>query len=154
MTKATHDQLTREPAPFTAALARLRAARCRVTEPRLALLRVLVSSTRPLLISDLVAAIPSADEASVYRGVATFRALGLLEEITDAAGRRRYSLRTDEEHHHHIVCADCGRAAHVPCLAVSESSPPHHPDFPGPLTHEVTYFGQCRDCVKRSPRVG
>jgi len=123
--------------------AAIRASGNRITEPRRLVVTVLEKTRQPLTIQQIVTRV-SADEVSVYRTIALFRSLGLVEEIMDGQGTRRFALVS--EHHHHVVCQRCGYVAHIPCNAGVQLPPLHHPDFSQIVAHEVTYYGLCCSC--------
>jgi Fur family ferric uptake transcriptional regulator len=79
-----------------------------LTEPRRAVFAAL-RGHEPQTMQQLVVACPGIDRASVYRTIALFERLGVVQrlqigwkyklELTDAFSR----------HHHHLTCLKCGR---------------------------------------------
>lgn len=63
----------------------------------------------PLTMTQLVARIPQVDRASVYRTVALFESLGILNRLTQGW---KYQLELSDlfgHHHHHVTCTSCGQ---------------------------------------------
>ncbi len=128
---------------------RLRAARLRVTQPRLTVLRMLNHKNRHLSADDILTALRARQEplprASVYNILGTFVVCGIAA-VTDAGpGRTLYEIAG--RWHHHFVCRECGRIIDVPCV-VGES-PCLVPDEIDAIvdTAQVIFRGRCRTCI-------
>jgi len=91
-------------------ISRLKANGERTTSPRLALFRTLRQYS-PLPMSKLskIAKTNGIDPVTVYRSVALFKRLKLVQEI--GVGNRRLLELTDDfgGHHHHFWCTGCGK---------------------------------------------
>ena len=64
---------------------------------------------RPVSMAELVKKLPSVDRASIYRTVAVFEELGILNRLTTGW---KYKLELSDlfsEHHHHVTCNNCGK---------------------------------------------
>ena len=130
----------------------LRAAGLRVTQQRLAVLRVLTD--RPHSGADAVSAavrerLPVSTQA-VYDVLNTLSERGLLRRIQPAGSVARYELRVGDNHHH-VVCRTCGSVTDIecsvgaaPCLDPSDLGT-HVPGFVLDEA-EVTYWGLCSAC--------
>ena len=91
----------------------------RATAPRLAVLRVLASATRPLSHSEVLVELGDMDwdPATIYRNLVKLRQEGIAPVVSRVDGIDRYRLRTeDAEHHHHphFSCDDCGLLTCLP----------------------------------------
>ena len=115
----------------------------RITKARKAIAGVLKKSNRPLSIQELSEQV-SADEASVYRTVATLHKEGLIEKILVDGERPHFSMET--HHHHHAICNDCGLIEHLPCSG-EPMAPKSVPGFSSINSHELTFYGTCEKCA-------
>lgn len=119
----------------------------RVTQSRKKIIVYLEKVAQPQSIQMIVSAL-AVDEVSVYRTIALFKELEIVEEIIIADGSRLYARA--HGHHHHVVCTVCSRIAHIPCRYESLTA------YPGTLSpigfqsiaaHTVTYYGVCTTCT-------
>ncbi len=86
----------------------LRTAGFKATRPRLAVLRVLAATPKPLPIREIAKRVGAeADQVTVYRIVEAFAKKGLIRETLLGANRAYEYAPTDD--HHHVVCIRCGR---------------------------------------------
>jgi Fur family ferric uptake transcriptional regulator len=132
----------------------LREAGLRITQQRLAVLRVLAE--RPHSGADAVSAAVreglSVSTQAVYDVLNTLSERGLLRRIQPAGSVARYELRVGDNHHH-VVCRGCGSVTDIecavgaaPCLDPSDLGA-HAPGFVLDEA-EVTYWGLCSACQK------
>jgi Fur family ferric uptake transcriptional regulator len=133
--------------------ATLRATGMRLTGPRLAVLTEVWHN--PHADVDTIAAaarkkLGSVSTQAVYDVLHALTQADLIRRIEPAGSPARFEARVGDNHHH-IVCRYCGAIADVdcamgqrPCL---EASDPH-----GYVIDEaeVTYWGICPECAKRS----
>lgn len=131
--------------------AHLRAARLKVTAPRLAVLEAVTGNGH--LDADAVHArvaseLPGTSLQSVYNVLGALSGAGLLRRIEPAGSAALYESRIGDNHHH-VVCTRCNAVADVdcvvgepPCLAPSDTA--------GFTIHsaEVTFWGLCADCQR------
>jgi len=85
--------------------------------------------------------------ATVYRGLATLEAAGLIESI-QLADKKRYE-RADKAHHDHMICTACGRIeefshATIEALQLSIAAEKGF-TVSG---HQLVIFGLCSQCTK------
>lgn len=132
---------------------RLRTAGLRVTEPRLAVLRVLDEHPH-LDANGVLARVPGGRMSiqSVHNVLRVLTGHGILRRIEPADSPALYESRTGDNHHH-AVCRGCEAVAdvpcvagHAPCLTPSETS-----GFAIDLA-EVVFWGLCPDCRARGIR--
>jgi len=79
-----------------------------LTQPRQAVFLAL-QEQQPLSIHELVQRCATVDRASVYRSVALFEQLGILQRLQMGW---KYKLELSDAftaHHHHLVCLRCGK---------------------------------------------
>jgi Fur family zinc uptake transcriptional regulator len=87
---------------------------------------------------------------TVYRNLALFEELGIIEG-TEWDGERRYRFHCGgDSHHHHIICTECGctRAIHI-CPMNASLGKPDNFEIIG---HKFEIYGICSDCVEGSAR--
>jgi len=132
----------------------LRAARLRVTRPRVAVLGVVHAHPHAdtnTVIRVVRETLPDVSHQTVYDSLNALTSAGLLRRIQPTGSVARYEPRVGENHHH-IVCRACGAIADVecavgdaPCLTASE-------DHGYAIEEaEVIYWGLCPDCATASP---
>lgn len=82
------------------------------TDKRELILSMFGKSTKYLTARDLLAVLkpryPGMSFDTIYRNLATFVELGILEE-TELNGERKFRMHCESDHHHHhFICLDCG----------------------------------------------
>ncbi len=113
---------------------------CKITNPRLAVLKYLSVHHSPISARDLHKKIKAFDRASVYRTLNLFEELHLLNvEVIEK--EKLYCFA--EEPHHHIICKKCGYTEKTKC---------NH-DFGtfknfNDVYHQLTLTGVCNNCSK------
>ncbi|PSL44997.1 Fur family zinc uptake regulator [Salsuginibacillus halophilus] len=81
---------------------------------------------------------------TVYRNLATFAEIGLLE-MTELDGEKRFRLTCETpHHHHHMICLACGRTEHVNACPM-DSVEMDNTDF-SITAHKFEIYGHCADC--------
>ncbi|MDQ6991865.1 MAG: transcriptional repressor [Mariprofundus sp.] len=85
--------------------------------------------------------------ATVYRGLATLEAAGMIDSI-QLADKKRYE-RADKSHHDHMICTSCGdieEFAHETIESLQRSIAAEKGfTISG---HQLVMFGLCRKCSK------
>lgn len=91
----------------------LRENGARNTEARRAVFNTLQKASKPLPISEIVAQTKNIDRASVYRALALFEDLGIVESIL-VGWKLHFELAAPyASHHHHIYCEVCGKVISI-----------------------------------------
>ena len=133
--------------------AELRAARLRVTGPRVAVLRAV--HTHPHADTDTLIDAARADlgevsKQAVYDVLRALADAGLVRRIEPSGSVARYESRVGDNHHH-VVCRTCGAiedvdcaVSHTPCLTASEDHGYRIDEA------EVVYWGTCPACAADS----
>ncbi len=124
-----------------------------VTPQRLALYKELVSTDQhpspEVLFERVRAQMPTLSLATVYKAVDTFRALGVVADVSPLHDRMRLDANLD--HHHHLICVDCKQvidlsSAVLDGLEVPETQARGFEVF----THSVQFSGRCPGCSSAS----
>jgi Fur family ferric uptake transcriptional regulator len=127
----------------------------RATRQRDAIRAAIETAGRPLSPSEVLrearAVVRGIGLATVYRNLKRLAADGAVRLVTLPGESPRYEVG-EAGHHHHFQCTRCGRVFDVP-------------GCPGDLRrlaprgftverHDVTLYGRCAPCAKRSLRAG
>jgi Fur family ferric uptake transcriptional regulator len=128
----------------------LRQAGFRITGPRLAVFRFLKENDPSTVAAIIEHHADRIDRASIYRTVALFRKLGVIQDMV-GGGKRMVEL-TDSfaSHHHHLSCLECGKSATVSDHAL-ESDLDRISEVNGfqPVSHQIEISGICADCQNK-----
>ena len=145
-TVATVERLSREDAKK-----RVHAAGLRATAPRVAVLRLLAGSKKPLSHTEVVDAIGSDDwdQATLYRNRLKLVAAALARIANRVDGIARYEARGEDDSPHlhpHFSCRSCGA---VECLPDAKLTGPVDRRWHRSLsTSDLQLTGECPDCLK------
>jgi Fur family ferric uptake transcriptional regulator len=84
-----------------------------LTKPRQVVFKALLHQ-EPLTMHELVARCHQVDRASVYRGVALFEHLGIVQRLQTGWKYKVELTSPFHLHHHHVTCLICGRTVVIP----------------------------------------
>ncbi|MCU6481783.1 Fur family ferric uptake transcriptional regulator [Arthrobacter silviterrae] len=131
----------------------LRAARLRVTRPRLAVLEAVRAhphADADTIIGVVREGLGTVSKQAVYDVLAALTAARLVHRIEPSGSPARFEARVGDNHHH-VVCRSCGEIADVDC-AVGEAPCLHASDDHGFMIDEaeVIYWGTCPDCAAKN----
>jgi Fe2+ or Zn2+ uptake regulation protein len=102
---------------------RLDRANQRLTANRASIIDVLVAATRPLTITEILAADDGLAQSSVYRNLVVLEQAGVVHRIVTSDEFARFELAEElTGHHHHLICSQCGTVEDVPASAGLERS--------------------------------
>lgn len=90
--------------------------------------------------------------ATVYRTLNLLLEKKLIREVILPSGETRYESSESREHHHHFQCNRCRTVYDLDLCPVGI---PQGTTIPGGFrieSHELTLFGLCPDCNRKSPR--
>jgi Fur family ferric uptake transcriptional regulator len=134
-------------------IALLRASSLHVTPQRLGVLRALSlapHSTADEIYRIVRSELGTVSRQAVYDALAALSGRGVLRRIEPAGSPARYEDRVGDNHHH-LVCRSCRRMVDVDC-AVGDAPclAPHDAAGYEVDEAEVTYWGRCADCSRRT----
>lgn len=122
----------------------------RATPARIALMRLLESSDKPLDVQTMIAYLEKknikVDPATVFRIVNMFTDKGLLKPIQLQEGKFRYELEAKADHHH-LVCTHCGDIQDISDCNIDmfEKNIEKKKQFKV-TSHALEFFGICANC--------
>ncbi|WP_033542975.1 Fur family transcriptional regulator [Planococcus sp. CAU13] len=118
------------------------------TSKRNQILELFANDERYLTARDLLDVMqrdyPGMSYDTVYRNLATFVSLGILEE-TELSGERHFRMQCESDsHHHHFICMDCGKIKEIPLCPMDllgAALPAYEID-----NHKFEIYGRCPEC--------
>ena len=153
-------QLTPEPMSLAELKQRLKDANLRATSPRVAVLRLLSGSPRPLSHSEVVQALQSDDwdQATLYRNLIKLTEANLTRVASEVSGIKRYELgssKASARHlHPHFVCSACGEVSCLPKATITQDEEALNALGEGWLSAtaqaSLHFMGTCPGCVSAS----
>lgn len=102
----------------------------------------------PLAINEIIAELSAIDRASVYRTIALFEQLGIVQRIQSGWKRKIELSDIFHSHHHHLTCTQCGKIVVLHEEARIETaikSISNRHEFL-PTSHQIEIAGICRTC--------
>lgn len=127
----------------------LRSHSQRLTEPRKQVFLALEQAGRPLSLQELTTAANGIERTSVYRTLALFDQIGIIE-ILYVGWKKRYELASPfQPHHHHLQCTNCHRMVEIDIPALEKTIEKFARTQGYALTsHNIELLGICADCQK------
>ena len=122
-----------------------------LTAPRRAVFDAL-QGQEPQTMHEVVARCPGIDRASVYRTIALFEHLGIVQRLQIGWKYKLELTGAFAHHHHHLSCNKCGRIIPLPEDSVLEkrlSLLAGSQNFQ-PQDHQLEIRGFCVDCLSLS----
>lgn len=120
-----------------------------LTSSRMHVFKALASHD-PQSMSDLLQHCPDIDRASVYRTVALFEKLGIVQRV--AIGWK-YKLELSDQfhrHHHHLLCEECGAliTLHEDSSLEARLRELANTHSFSMRSHQLEIQGLCENCIK------
>jgi Fe2+ or Zn2+ uptake regulation protein len=103
----------------------------------------------PLTMQQVVTKTPTIDRASVYRAVALFERLGIVQRLQTGWKYRLELSDAFHEHHHHASCLSCGTVLSLPeDIQLEELLQQTAASYHFTLqTHQLELQGYCESCA-------
>lgn len=124
----------------------------KVTGPRQAILKLLISANEPLSAKGIFDALPKparANQATVYRNLENLQSTGLIRQVNFQHDHNHYELAIN--HHHHAICQSCGMVVDIASCDITslETQVKNVSGFVTINSHALEFFGICRNCDKK-----
>lgn len=132
------------------ALLKLKQAGYKVTQARRMLLGILLTEHGPFTVEALHTKVAdqSCDLVTVYRNMAIFEELKLVQTCDFGDGSVRYEFTEGHSHHHHIICRSCHKAENLDFCFVKEVEKLVMARGFTNVTHNLEFFGVCQNCQR------
>lgn len=133
-------------------LEELRNADLKVTPKRLAVLKVLEHTDKPIDIATITDYLEAnnikTDPATVFRIINSFTNKGITKQIQLHEGKARYEHASKKDHHH-LICDKCGSLEDVSDNFIEniEKTIQHKKKFLI-KRHSLEFFGICKQCQR------
>lgn len=125
-------------------------AQLRATPARLAIMRFLENTDKPVDVQTLITFLDKnnikSDPATVFRIVNMFTEKGLTKQIQLHEGKFRYELSSKADHHH-LICEKCGAIEDISDCKIDEFQKSIESKKQFKVTsHSLEFFGVCKQC--------
>lgn len=120
-----------------------------VTSVRTAVFAAL-SNKEPIEMQELIVILPQVDRASIYRTVALFEKLGIVQRLQIGWKYKLELSDTFSYHHHHLTCRECGTVVSLredPMLEANLQALAGEYGYKD-LAHQLEISGLCPTCQK------
>ncbi len=126
----------------------------RLTEPRKALLELILSAEGPFSVPKLLKSAKPGDKiqfdpVTVYRNLPVFEELKIIEKCDFSGDTTFYEVILDhkhDHHHHHVVCKECRRVDPLDfCIVQAQVTVLEKLGYTG-LSHKLEFLGVCPQC--------
>jgi len=129
----------------------LRNKKLRITKLRKSILKILVDTNTPILVSDLLKFLSKLNlrshKTSVYRELAVLKKHGVIQEVQFGENKKRYEIKPTN-HKHHLVCTGCEDIEDIVLekdLDKQELKIMREKNFKV-TSHSLEFFGLCASC--------
>lgn len=133
---------------FDSALDSLKKERLRITEPRKALLRLLVGLAKPHSAEEIHESLgaDAFDLVTIYRNLEAFEKAGIINRIPTESGKSLFELNAEQHHYHHIICRKCHHTEKLNTCEVLKLEKLASDLGYSEVTHVLELYGVCESC--------
>ena len=128
----------------------LRKYNYKATPGRLAILKTLASSPKPLSVQNIYQKLKSkTDKVTVYRTLEALADTDIVSKINFQRNHAYYELAEGREHHHHILCRHCGKIEDIQMHdleSLEKAALKKTKSFSSIKSHSLEFFGLCKKC--------
>jgi Fur family ferric uptake transcriptional regulator len=114
----------------------------KLTENRISILKLLVSSNKPLTLKEIQQQSNNIDFTTVYRVINLFNELKIVNQLTFFDKQQYYEILKDE-HHHHVICQKCGKIDRIDLCVSNKVSQLTNYTI---TNHNMEFEGICPEC--------
>lgn len=128
----------------------------RITENKEAILRILISTNKPIGIPEILNQLSyknlSPNKTTVYREIYSLEKLNIIKKVFIDQENKLYELISEDSHHHHIVCNKCNKVAEFePPTEIEEEIKKFQKILSKKNNfqikdHSFEFFGLCNNC--------
>ncbi len=130
----------------------IRSKGLRVTPARIAVLRTLEETNKPIDIASILSIVQrskvDADQATIYRIVESFLEKNLISRIQFQEKKFFYESKRVE--HHHAICEKCGKIEDVSNCSIKRTEQRIEEKIGFKVkSHNLEFFGLCLECKEK-----
>lgn len=128
----------------------LRGAGFKATPRRLALLKILSNSHKPLTVEEIFDIGIDADHATIYRSLRDLKKANIVRQVDLQHRHAHYELANSD--HHHLVCIKCGRVedfSNSSTQPLIRSALRQSKKFQTVTQLSLEFFGICKACARK-----
>jgi Fur family ferric uptake transcriptional regulator len=132
-------------------LEELKKAQLKLTNPRRAILQVLVAEHGPFTAEEVLKRVSRrvCDQATVYRTLASLEEVGIIRRCEFGDGSARYEIAGQGgHHHHHLICRKCKKVEIVDDCEIEDLDNIAQKRGFSNVSHALEFFGLCPTCKK------
>lgn len=124
----------------------------KATPGRVAILKILAKSQKPLSIHSLKETLGNQlDMVTIYRALEALIAGKLVQRVDFGHVHAHYEVIEKNRHHHHLICKICGRVEDIAgCVTknLEKIVLVNSKSFKNIISHSVELSGMCKQCVR------
>ena len=121
----------------------------KATPNRIAILKTLIASKKPLTIQRLIMLLPMTDQVTIYRTLESFVHFGVIRQVDFRHGHAHYEFVEKNDDHHHLVCTVCKKVEDFMDCTVTQllkKIVKNSKSFTSINDHTLELFGVCSSC--------
>lgn len=123
---------------------------CRITQPRLEVLKILLTTEEPMRAEEIFTQIKNhrINLSSIYRSLHMLSTLGIIKKVNFHEDFTRYELSDRyRDHHHHLICQSCGKIEdYLDCDLESVVQKVRKEYGFETTAHDLELYGVCSTC--------